>query len=147
MLFEWDILTGDSAVLDVIYAIARDSGPDGVTAAIDDGQHVIDVATTMRDLVADTDAATLHDPALREQLVASLDYQVDLLGVLGAYREMVLRHATWLDTGEGRRDVWSSARERFDAAAADARGDVRRRPGAARLQPHRRADRRAARGP
>ena len=117
LLFEWDILTGDSAVLDVIYAIARDSGPDGVTAAIDDGQHVIDVATTMRDLVAGTDAATFHDPALREQLVASLDYQVDLLGVLGAYREMVLRHATWLDTGEGRH-VWSSARERFDAAAA-----------------------------
>ena len=117
LLFEWDILTGDSAVLDVIYSIARDSGPDGVTAAIDDGQHVIDVATTMRDLVAGTDAATFHDPALREQLIASLDYQVDLLGVLGAYREMVLRHATWLDTGEGRH-VWSSARERFDAAAA-----------------------------
>ncbi len=117
LLFEWDILTGDSAVLDVIYSIARDSGPDGVTAAIDDGQHVIDVATTMRDLVAGTDAATFHDPALREQLIDSLDYQVDLLGVLGAYREMVLRHATWLDTGEGRH-VWSSARERFDAAAA-----------------------------
>ena len=116
LLFEWDILTGDSAVLDVLYAVARDSGPDGVTAAIDDGQHAIDVATTMRDLVASTDVAAYRDPALREQLLASLDYQVDLHVLLGAYREMVLRHATWLDTGEGR-ELWEVARQRFDAAA------------------------------
>ncbi len=118
LLFEWDILTGDSAVLDVLYAVARDSGPDGVTDAIDDGQHAIDVATAMRDLVAGTDAATYRDPVLREQLLASLDYQVDLHALLGAYREMVLRHAEWLDTGEGR-EVWKAARERFDAAAAE----------------------------
>ena len=59
LLFEWDILTGDSAVLDVLYAVARDSGPDGVTDAIADGQHAIDVATAMRDLVAGTDAVVL----------------------------------------------------------------------------------------
>jgi len=118
LLFEWDILTGDSAVLDVLYAVARDSGPDGVTDAIDDGQHAIDVAAAMRDLVAGTDAATYRDPVLREQLLASLDYQVDLHALLGAYREMVLRHAEWLDTGEGR-EVWKAARERFDAAAAE----------------------------
>jgi hypothetical protein len=117
LLFEWDILTGDSAVLDVLYAVTRDSGPAGVTDAIDDGQHAIDVAMTMRDLVAGTDEATYRDPALRDQLLASLDYQVDLHALLGAYREMVLRHGQWLDTGEGRH-VWESARERFDAAAA-----------------------------
>ncbi|NYE35757.1 hypothetical protein F4692_000861 [Nocardioides cavernae] len=118
LLFEWDILTGDSAVLDVLHAIARDSGPDGVSAAIDDGQHAVDVATTMRDLVAGTDPTTYADPALREQLLASLDYQVDLHGLLGAYREMTLRHTLWLDTGEGRH-VWEAARERFDVAAAE----------------------------
>ena len=62
LLFEWDILTGDSAVLDVLYAVTRDSGPDGVTEAIDDGQHAIDVAMTMRDLVAGTDADDLPRP-------------------------------------------------------------------------------------
>ena len=77
LLFEWDILTGDSAVLDVLYAVTRDSAPegsavDGVTEAIDDGQHAIDVAMTMRDLVAGTDETTYRDPALREQLLASL---------------------------------------------------------------------------
>lgn len=122
LLFEWDILTGDSAVLDVLYAVTRDSSPEnatveGVTEAIDDGQHAIDVAMTMRDLVDGTDATTYRDPALREQLLASLDYQVDLHALLGAYREMVLRHAQWLDTGEGRH-VWETARQRFDAAAA-----------------------------
>ncbi|GAA1917150.1 hypothetical protein [Nocardioides hwasunensis] len=122
LLFEWDILTGDTAVLDVLYAIARDSAPedgavDGVTAAIDDGQHAVDVATSMRELVRSTDPTTFGDPAMREQLLASLDYQVDLYAVLGAYREMMLRHALWLDTGEGR-EVWQTARERFDAAAA-----------------------------
>ncbi len=38
--------------------------------------------------------------------------------MLGAYREMTLRHALWLDTGEGRH-VWRTARARFDAAAAE----------------------------
>src|SRR6478609_2808701 len=84
--------------------------------AVDDGQHAIDVAMTMRNLVAGTDETTYRDPELREQLLASLDYQVDLHALLGAYREMVLRHAQWLDTGEGRH-VWESARQRFDAAA------------------------------
>lgn len=120
LLFEWDILTGDSAVLDVLYAIARDHGAtselDGVTAAIDDGQHATDLATTMRDLVEQTDPATYRDPALREQLVASLDYQVDLLSLLGAYREMTLRHAQWLDEGSDRL-AWEGARAGFDAAA------------------------------
>ena len=122
LLFEWDILTGDSAVLDVLYAIARDEGSegevDGVTAAIVDGQHATDVAMAMRSLVAATDPATYADPILREELVAALDYQVDLYALLGAYREMTLRHALWLDTGEGH-NVWVTARARFVAAAAD----------------------------
>ena len=121
LLFEWDILTGDSAVLDVLYAVVRDHGGtptlDGVTAAIDDTQHAVDLATTMRGLVAQTDPSTYRDPALREQLLASLDYQVDLLALLGAYSEMTLRHALWLDTG-GDRKAWEGARAGFDAAAA-----------------------------
>ncbi|MDR7252163.1 hypothetical protein J2X46_001139 [Nocardioides sp. BE266] len=121
LLFEWDILTGDSAVLDVLYAIARDHGGsptlDGVTAAIDDGQHAIDLAQTMRGLVAQSDPDTYRDPALRTALLDSLDYQVDLYALLGAYREMTLRHAQWLDSG-GDRKAWEGARRGFDAAAA-----------------------------
>ncbi len=116
-IFEWDILTGDSAVLDVIYAIVRDSGPAGVAAAIADGDRAVRTAARMRELIAGTDPARYRDPALRSQLLEALDYQVDLFTVLGAYRAMVLRHAQWLDTGEGR-DLWALARDAFDRAAA-----------------------------
>ena len=121
--------------------------PTASTEAIDDGQHVIDVATTMRDLVAGTDAATCHDPALREQLrrLARLPGRPPRRA-----RRLPRDGAAPRRSGSTpARDATSgsSARERFDAAAAAARGDVRRRPGAAGLQPHRRADRRGARGP
>lgn len=117
-IFEWDILTGDSAVLDVIYAIVRDSGPDGVEETIAAGEQAVRTAVRMRETIAATDPSTYHDPALRTRLLDALDYQVNLFTVLGAYRAMVLRHAQWLDTGEGR-DRWSEARAAFDDAAAD----------------------------
>ena len=147
LLFEWDIVTGDTAVLDVLYAIARDSGGrDGVMAAIDDGQHATDLAMTMRDLVDSTDASTFHDPTLRRELLASLDYQVDLYAVLGAYREMTLRHALLARHRRGPQRVGAGARP-VRRGRRRARGDLRRRPGAAGLQPHRSPDRRGARGP
>ncbi|MDF1605987.1 hypothetical protein [Nocardioides sp. YIM 152315] len=115
-IFEWDILTGDSAVLDVIYSIVRDSGPTGVDDAIAAGDRAVDTADEMFGLVADTDPATWRDPALRQEFLDALDYQVDLFQMLAAYRAMVLRHAHWLDTGEGREE-WAQARSRFDATA------------------------------
>ena len=135
LLFEWDILTGDSAVLDVLYAIARDHGGtatlDGVTAAIDDGQHAIDLATTMRDLVAQTDPSTYRDPAMREQLLASLDYQVDLLALLGVLpRDDPAARAV---ARRGRRPLGLGGRpRRLRRGGRPARADVRRRPRAAR---------------
>ena len=74
----------------------------------------------MRELVAGTDPATWRDAALRQEFVDTLDYQVNLFELLAAYRTMVLRHAQWLDTGDGAaRDAWAVARDRFDLAAAD----------------------------
>jgi len=115
-IFEWDILTGDSGVLDVVYSIVRDSGADGVQDAIDSGDHAVAVSRSMREAVGATDPTTYRDPAMRQQLLAALDYQHNLFTMLGAYRAMVLLHARWLDTGEGR-DAWQQARQRFDAAA------------------------------
>ncbi|TYL46108.1 hypothetical protein FXB39_14400 [Nocardioides sp. BGMRC 2183] len=119
-IFEWDILTGDTAVLDVIYAIVRDSGPEGVEDAIAAGERAVAVAEEMRDRVAATDPTSYRDLALRQQLVDALDYQVNLFTLLSTYREMVLRHAQWLDTGEGR-DRWAAAREAYDEAALEHR--------------------------
>ena len=115
-IFEWDILTGDSAVLDVIYSVSKDR----LDEAIDEGDEAVATAQQMRKLVAATDPATWQDATLRGEFVDALDYQVNLFELLAAYRTMVLRHAEWLDTGSGdAREAWAQARDRFDAAAAD----------------------------
>jgi hypothetical protein len=108
-IFEWDIVTGDSAALDSIYAVSRDR----LDEAIAGGERAVALATRMRDLVAGTDPATFSDPALRQRLTDTLDYQVDLFETLGAYRTTVLRHAQWLDTGS------ATARARWQSAQVD----------------------------
>lgn len=113
-VFEWDILTGDSAALDLVYEVTRDGA--GVATAVAEGRAALDGALRMRDLVAGTDPSTWRDPALRRAFVDALDFQVSLLEVLGSYRTMVLRHAEWLD-GTGRREAWSQARTDFLDAA------------------------------
>ncbi|WP_367130745.1 hypothetical protein [Saccharothrix sp. HUAS TT1] len=110
-IFEWDIPTGDSATLGTVYAVGRDR----VDEAVAEGAAAIGTARRMRDLVGATDPAGWRDPALRERFVAALDYQVDLFGVLAAYRTSALRHVQWLDTGDPR------AREAARAAAAEYR--------------------------
>jgi len=119
-IFEWDIVTGDSGVLDVIYSIVRDSDSDGVDNAIRAGHDAVRTSRRMHDIVAGTDPATYRDPALRQQLLDSLDYQTSLFTMLADYRAMVLRHAEWLDLvwGHGGRDEWEQARDAFDRSAA-----------------------------
>ena len=80
-IFEWDILTGDSAVLDVIYAISRDATGD-IDEAIAGGEQAVADAEQMRDLVASTDAATWRDARLRDAFLGTLDYEVDVLRLL-----------------------------------------------------------------
>ena len=60
-IFEWDILTGDSAVLDVIYAISRDATGGDIEQAIAGGDQALADVESMRELVASTDAATWRD--------------------------------------------------------------------------------------
>ncbi|MEI7055875.1 hypothetical protein WBG06_08680, partial [Nocardioides sp. CCNWLW239] len=114
-LFEWDIVTGDTAVLNSIYAISKDRLDD----AVEGGQQAIETAESMRRLVAETDPTTWRDPALREQLLVSIDYEINLFRVLGDYRAMTMYHAEWLDTGSSRaRDRWQSARADFEKSRA-----------------------------
>lgn len=114
-LFEWDVLTGDSATLDSIYAVLRDR----VDETLADGEQAVALAREMRDLVAGTDPTTWHSPALHEAFVATLDYEVDVLTVLARYRALVLRAAQWQDTGSSSaRSAWADAREKYDEAAS-----------------------------
>jgi hypothetical protein len=115
-IFEWDILTGDSAVLDVIYHVAKPE----LEQAIADGDAAIDTAKAMQAELATTDPSTWKDPSLREHFENTLAYQVNLYETLGSYRTMVLRHAQWLDTGSSEAySAWELARDRFDEAAAE----------------------------
>ncbi|GAA3252482.1 hypothetical protein ACFO1B_45410 [Dactylosporangium siamense] len=121
-IFEWDIVTGDSAALDSIYAVVRDQGVDAdaaVDAAVAEGERAVELAGRMRAAVAATDPATWHDPVLRARLIDTLVYEADLFGTLGAYRTMVLRHVQWLDTGDrAAYDAWRQAESRYLATRA-----------------------------
>ncbi|GEK22618.1 hypothetical protein [Cellulomonas xylanilytica] len=112
-IFEWDIVTGDSAALDSIYAVSRDD----LDAAIADGTGAAEVAAAMHGQVAATSADDWHSPALHASFVDALAYETDLLGTLAAYRATVLRHAQWLDTGSlTAHDRWRAAEEEYHAA-------------------------------
>ncbi len=121
-IFEWDILTGDSAVLDVLYAIVRDSGAagnGGVDAAIADGADAVASVEQMRDEVTSTDAATWRSPEMRDAFVSTLDYELDTLRLLSSYRAMILHQGEWHDTlSPEARAAWDADRAEFEKLAA-----------------------------
>lgn len=122
-IFEWDILTGDSAVLDVMYSIVRDSaggdGAAGVDAAIASGAEAVAAVEEMRDAVTATDASSWRSPELHEEFVSTLDYELDTLRLLEAYRALILHQGQWHDTrAPSAREAWEADRERFDELAA-----------------------------
>ncbi|MFL6078678.1 MAG: hypothetical protein ACJ714_01995, partial [Ornithinibacter sp.] len=114
-IFEWDILTGDSAVPDVISSVTGDRADEAVA----EGHAAVTAAERMRTLVAGTDAATWREPAMRTAFLGTLDYEVDTLRLLAEYRELVLRQGQWHATGSPRaREQWTAALERYRALAA-----------------------------
>ncbi|MDY0910488.1 hypothetical protein [Microbacterium sp. CFBP9034] len=118
-IFEWDILTGDSAVLDVLYAISRDATGGDIEAAIAGGDEAVATVEKMRETVAETDAATWRDPALHEAFTQTLDYELDVLRMLAAYRAMILHQGEWHDTlSPAAYASWDSDRAEFEALAA-----------------------------
>lgn len=114
-IFEWDILTGDSAVLNVIYEISRGD----LDEAIAGGDRAIAAVERMQSAIEATDAASWRDPALRTAFLDTLDYQANTYAMLGDYREMFLRQAEWHDTGDhAAYEQWDAARRAFEASAA-----------------------------
>ena len=114
-IFEWDILTGDSAVLDVLYAIARDATGGDIAG----GEQAVATVERMRDAVAETDASTWRDPALRDAFTETLAYEADVLRLLAAYRAMILHQGEWHDTlSSDAYAAWDADRAEFEALAA-----------------------------
>ena len=115
-IFEWDILTGDSAVLDIIYEVSKDQ----LDEAIAEGEEAVEAARSMQTLLGTTDPATWSDSELYERFIDTLNYEVHLLNTLQQYRAMVLHHAAWLDTGSADSyAAWEDARDEFRIAAAN----------------------------
>ncbi len=116
-LFEWDILTGDSATLDVLYTII---GGDRVDETIDLGESAVATAERMHELVAATDGATWRDAGLREAFTRTLAYEAETLRLLADYRAMFLRQAQWHDTlSPDAYAQWQEARDAYVATAAE----------------------------
>ena len=115
-IFEWDILTGDSAVLDVIYEVSRDQ----IDEAIAGGERAAAAVDEMQALVSGTDAATWRDSAMRDAFLGTLAYEADVLHLLSSYRAMILHQAQWHDTGSAEAyAAWQADRDVFAALAAE----------------------------
>ena len=118
-IFEWDILTGDSAVLDVLYAISRDATDGDIEQAIAGGDRALADAERMRDLIESTDADAWRDEEMRDAFVGTMDYEVDVLRLLAAYRAMILHQAQWHDTlSPDAYSSWEADRDEYQALAA-----------------------------
>ena len=118
-IFEWDILTGDSAVLDVIYSISRDATGGQIESAIAGGTQAVADVESMRDFMASTEPSSWHDRSMRDAFLGTLDYEADVLHLLAAYRAMIMYQGQWHDTlATESYDAWLDARDEYVALAA-----------------------------
>ena len=124
-IFEWDILTGDSAVLDVIYAISRDeldeaiAGGDAARSRPSSDARRRSRRRMPRPGTTPRCATRSSAPSTTRRAPAPCS----------AYRAMILRQAQWHDTASpAAYDAWRAraARVRGSAAAHEATyaGDV-----------------------
>ncbi|MDO5681429.1 MAG: hypothetical protein Q4G46_01200 [Propionibacteriaceae bacterium] len=115
-IFKWDIVSGDSAALSAVYVAARGR----VDEAIAQGERAVETAERMRALLEPVSRDAFADPADYDRLVASIDFEVDLLRTLQAYRVLVLRYYEWLDTGSAEAELeWRTALPLWQAAVAE----------------------------
>lgn len=114
-IFKWDIVSGDSAALSAVYF----ANEGRVDEAIAEGQEAVAAAQAMQAALADADPDSFHDAGVGRALVESVDYEVDLLQTLQAYRTMVLRYYEWLDTGsDAAHDAWREALPAYEEAVS-----------------------------
>lgn len=117
-IFKWDIVSGDSAALSAVYVATRGRVDEAIAA----GERAVEVAERMRTRLAAVDREGFVDPVDFDRLVASVDYEVNLLRTLQAYRVLVLRYYEWLDTGSPHAErawrealpVWRAAVEQHE---------------------------------
>ena len=143
-IFEWDIVTGDSAALDSIYEVSRDD----LDSAIADGAGAAEVSAGMREQVAATSPDAWHSP----ELLPVVRRRARLRdGPAGHARRVPRdRAAARAVARHGQRDrarPVAGRRAGVPRGARRARGAVRGRPRPARVQLHRRRPRQRPRRP
>ena len=112
-VFKWDIVSGDSAALSAVYLAAKGR----IDEAIAEGEAAVEDVRRMQRLLDGVDPASFHSAELASMLASSVDYELDLLTTLQAYRETFLRYYQWVDTGSGEaHDAWRAAVPRYEAA-------------------------------
>ncbi|MEZ5185321.1 MAG: hypothetical protein R2720_06225 [Candidatus Nanopelagicales bacterium] len=114
-IFEWDIVSGDSAALSVIHHASRGR----VAEAVDQARDAQAATERMLEQARSTDPATWHDPELRDRLIHSLEYEADLWSTLGSFRQAFLSYYEWLDTGDPAAwAAWQEGKQQYDEAVA-----------------------------
>ncbi len=114
-IFEWDIVSGDSAALSVIHNASRGR----VEEAIARAEAAQQQAEAMLAKAQQTDPADWKDPALRDRFIHALEYEADLFATLGAFRSAFLSYYEWLDSGDPAQwDAWQQAKNEYEVAVA-----------------------------
>ncbi|HRY08832.1 MAG: hypothetical protein H6526_02685 [Actinobacteria bacterium] len=115
-IFEWDIVSGDTAALSVIHNASRGRIDEAITGA----QDAQAAAEKMLAEAQNTDPRAWKDPALRDRLIHSLEYEVDLFATLAAHRAAFLSYYDWIDTGDPAAwDAWEANKAAYDSAVAE----------------------------
>ena len=100
-IFEWDILSASSSVFSNIYCITRDHFQE----VLDEGRSAVQGAAGLKNLLLEAeDHITLNREDFK-MLVASVDYEIELFGLLNLYRQFFMNYYRWLDTGDGQSRV------------------------------------------
>ena len=117
-IFEWDLVSGDTAALSVIHHASRQR----VAQAIAGGEQATAQAQQMLATIEATDPASWKDPQARDRMIHALEYEVDLFRTLGAFRAAFLSYYDWLATGSEQAWVgWEANKGAYETAVAEHR--------------------------
>lgn len=115
-IFEWDIVDGSNSVLSVVYDISKED----LEGAVGEGFRAVEAVRRMQALLHEVDSSTWRQPELYPKVVASLEYEANLLETLAWYRRAFLQYYRWLDTGAPSAfEDWKVAWGRFQENRAE----------------------------
>ena len=105
-IFEWDIVTAGNAVLSCIYYISGDK----TDAMVAEGVAAVAGARMMRQKVLHVKDRVEKNQQDVDNLIAALDYEINLFEVLSSYRRYFLNYYRWVASGDAAAyNAWSES--------------------------------------